>query len=125
MDKDLLESYVENGFSTYAIGKQVNKSYSTIRYWLNKYDLKTKHKSFKNGYHEDKISKSKFNLCSSCGIELTLDTGYKRTGKNRKGFYPNCKKCFTDKIKLKRKNSKERAIQYKGVLAIIVVIIGI
>lgn len=114
MDKSLLVSYIESGLSIYSIGKRVNKSYSAIRYWLIKYNLKTKHKSFKNGYHGDTTNEFEVVLCSSCGVEITSDNGYKRKGRKRKIFHRECKKCISDKTKLKRKKSKEKAIEYKG-----------
>jgi hypothetical protein len=110
MDKDLLVSYVEQGFSIYTIAKKSKKAPTTIRYWLRKYELKTKNKSFKDGYHRERINGY---FCSSCNIELNEKTAYSRKD-NRYGFFSQCRKCMSNDAKLKRKNSKEKAIEYKG-----------
>lgn len=108
MERDLLASYVEQGLSIYQIKKLENKAHSTIRYWLNKYNLKTKHRSFKNGYeYKNKITKEN-QYCSICKCHLNEETAYYR--KNKDYYSPNCKKC----IKEKRTFSKIRAINYKG-----------
>jgi hypothetical protein len=111
MDRDLLVSYVEQGLSIYTIGKKFNKAPTTIKYWLNKYNLKTKNKSFKDGYHGKGKGVNDY-FCTTCKIPITKQTGYIR--KNRNGFAPECKNCTSNKSKLKRKNNKERAIEYKG-----------
>ena len=41
MDKELLESLIEQHLSTYEIALKTEKSQTSIRYWLKKYDLKT------------------------------------------------------------------------------------
>jgi len=41
MEKNILKEYCDKGLSSHAIAKLENVSQSTIRYWLNKYNLKT------------------------------------------------------------------------------------
>ena len=41
MNKELLESLVKQNLSTTEIAKQVEKSQTTVCYWLKKYNLKT------------------------------------------------------------------------------------
>ena len=41
MDKKQLEELSNQGLSITKIGESLNKSYTTIRYWLNKYNIKT------------------------------------------------------------------------------------
>lgn len=41
MDKNRLIKLIEDGKSTYEIAKELNYSQSNIRYWLDKYGLKT------------------------------------------------------------------------------------
>jgi hypothetical protein len=108
MERDLLVSYVDQGLSIYQILKITNTAYSTIRYWLKKYNLKTKYNSFKNGYeYTNKIVKGN-QFCPICNCHLNKETGYYR---KNKGYYsPICKKCNNEK----RKNSKIKAINYKG-----------
>jgi hypothetical protein len=112
MDKDLLVSYVEQGLSIYTIGKKFNKAPTTIRYWLKKYELKTKNKSFKDGYHiSNKLDKDN-QFCSCCKIKLNASNAYFR--KNKQIYHPKCKNCLSKETKDSRKNNKERAIEYKG-----------
>jgi transposase-like protein/RNA polymerase subunit RPABC4/transcription elongation factor Spt4 len=42
MSYELLQQYVERGYSIREIAKLENKGFSTIRYWLSKHRLKTK-----------------------------------------------------------------------------------
>jgi len=44
MDKEKLRKYTEEGLSYNQIRKLTNKSQTTIRYWLKKYELKTNYK---------------------------------------------------------------------------------
>ena len=46
MEKDKLEELVNQGLSVRKIGENLNKDYTTVRYWLNKFNLKT------NGYEK-------------------------------------------------------------------------
>ncbi len=63
MDKEKLIELIELGFTQNEIGKHINKSQTTVGYWLRKYDLKTKNfrigdpkfyesESFKNKKHK-------------------------------------------------------------------------
>jgi len=112
MDRDLLSSYVEQGLSTYKIANIENKSQSTIRYWLKKYNLKTKNKSFKDGYFcENKVDINN-QFCSVCNIKIDSTNGYFR--KNRCIYYPKCKKCFSTETKYNRKNIKKDLVDHLG-----------
>ena len=44
MDKNSLKEMCDNGYSGPQIAREFGKSVTTIRYWLNKYGLKTNHK---------------------------------------------------------------------------------
>lgn len=116
MDKQKLMQYVENGMSTTQISKLENKGKTTIRYWLKKYDLKTKNKSFKDGYISEKTLKrvngKPIQNCSKCGVLLDDNTGYWRSSK--KVWLINCKKCHNDYNTNRWKNSKKKAVEYKG-----------
>lgn len=116
MDRDLLASCVEQGLSVRQIASKFNKGNTTIRYWLNKYDLKTCNKSFKDGYVSGKqilrIDEKPIQKCNSCGIDLNAETGYWR--KSRQLWAPNCKKCSNKKSTERWRNSKKKAVEYKG-----------
>lgn len=48
MEKEILKDFLNNGSSIHTISKITGKSYSTIRYWLKKYNFFTNFKSFKD-----------------------------------------------------------------------------
>lgn len=48
MDKDKLQELINENKSIYDIAKIYNKSYTSVKYWLNKHKLKTNFKSFKD-----------------------------------------------------------------------------
>ena len=68
MDRDLLESYVDQGMSLSQLTKIYNKGQTTIRYWLKKYDLKTKYKSFRDGYSAAKKVSKDNQYCCNCTV---------------------------------------------------------
>ncbi len=111
MDKKVLESLIEEGYSANQLAKKFGKCLTTIRYWLTKLGLKTKYKSFKQGYHKEQglINNG---TCTLCGVELNDETAYKRT--ERDAYQCYCKKCFCKSCKKTRTDYKEKAIDYKG-----------
>jgi hypothetical protein len=113
MEKEYLESLVEQGLSTNQIASQLNKGQTTIIYWLKKYDLKTKHKSFKNISPEEKINKNN-QYCEICKVKLNDKNAYLRKEKNRNVFHGHCKECFSKNLFEKRFNFKKKALEYKG-----------
>lgn len=60
MTKDILESLVSRGISSYKMSTELNCSRSTIVHWLKKYNLKTICKP-------GPISKRTRNFCGNCG----------------------------------------------------------
>ena len=81
MEKKELEEHLKNGLSLRKISETTNKSLTTIRYWINKYDLKVK--DFYEKWSEIKLnilvknSKSKSDILKKMG--LTLNAGNYRT----------------------------------------------
>jgi hypothetical protein len=114
MDKFTLQFYVDQGLSTYKIAETLNKSQTTIRYWLNKFNLKTKNKCFEKSPIQQKTICASNQFCTSCGIHITEETGYIRKEKTRLKLTSQCKICISNKTKLKRENNKKQAIKYKG-----------
>ena len=116
MDKTLLINYVNENMSISQISKIENKSKTSIRYWLNKYNLKTCHESFKNGYTSEKslqkINGIPIQNCSECNVSLTEETGYFRKSKNI--WQSKCKQCHNKYTADRWKQSKLRAVEYKG-----------
>jgi hypothetical protein len=116
MEYSILKSFVEQKMSIRDIGKKTNKSATSIRYWLNKYKLKTANKSFSDGYigenHILRVDGKPIQNCSKCGIFLNEETGYWRESK--KVWQANCKKCHNNYNADRWKNSKKKAVEYKG-----------
>jgi transposase len=79
MDKKVLEKLISQGKSTHQIASEVDKGQTTVRYWLNKYDLKTSPTRVrglgKNNQHPEGVRRwadAKENPCACCG-ELTYN----------------------------------------------------
>ena len=75
MDKSTLETLIRQGFSIGQISKLTNKSKTSIRHWLNKFNLKTKNKSFKEFWFskETKQFFDTFNAKISCNHQCSND----------------------------------------------------
>lgn len=67
MEKLILEEMIERGLSTHQIAKEIGKSQTSIRHWLRKYGINTKHFSPK---HENKDCVNG-NECKVCKTPLT------------------------------------------------------
>jgi len=85
MELNELKKYVELGYSHRKIGKELNCSESNIKYWLNKYELKT-------------IKKEKNEFCTLCGNLI----------KNNIANRSNCQSCVT---RIRRYRTKQRAVK--------------
>ncbi len=81
MDKIKLEEYFKEGLSLRGIGKLTGKSLTTIRYWVDKYNIKPKDYYDKWGIEQLKPlidnSKSKAEILEKMGV--TLKAGNYRT----------------------------------------------
>jgi hypothetical protein len=82
MDKNILLSFIDQGFSQREIAKKTNCSQTNIRFWLKKYNLETLPKPTLN-----------IKTCLRCKQEKSIDNFYKR--KNRKNGSSYCKSCST------------------------------
>lgn len=60
MEKEVLIKLIGGGLSTRAIGNELNIGQSTVRYWLKKYELKTK-----------KEEKNRITKCKQCGVTIS------------------------------------------------------
>lgn len=58
MDQAIITQLIEKGLSTYKIAKELNCSQTNLRYWMKKYNLKSKIIPTKN--REKKSSKEKY-----------------------------------------------------------------
>jgi 5-methylcytosine-specific restriction endonuclease McrA len=91
MDKNELKTFCDAGYSAGKIASEKGKSVTTIRYWLNKYDLKTK---FKRKWDEDELREA---VSSSTSIHEALFKMKKNTsGAGYNSFRRNVKKHRVD-----------------------------
>lgn len=109
MEKEFLLEYINEDMSLNDISLKTNKSKTTIRYWLKKYNLKTNHKSFKEigviDYGEQKY-------CPKCDKDKPIEDFYNRRGKTNGSVY--CKSCTKEQTILRQRKLKQLAIDYKG-----------
>lgn len=106
--KDRLEELIREGKSTREIGKAVGKSQRVVRYWLDKYGLKTSYEKFNRkglkicGNCGEK-DQSKFHgrkaKCKKCESERVLEIQRKNRERMRKHFGDKCSVCGFDKYK--------------------------
>jgi hypothetical protein len=94
MDKKILKKQIKKGLSTRQIGKSLNKSQSSIKHWLNKYNLKTI-QSFEKPH-----------LCEDCG-EDDPQNFYSRQKQK-------CKKCHNKRTAQDGKNKRIKGIELLG-----------
>ena len=111
--KPELENLVNQGLSLNDMCKKYGISDDSVRYWLNKFDLKTKNKSFEDGNHKIAGSTYDYTLterkCSKCKTTKSINEFYKRS--DRKGQVQSiCKTCNNSF----RKPIKSLAVKYKG-----------
>lgn len=112
MNRDLLASLVEQGMSMRELALYFNKGQTTIRYWLKKFNLKTKNKSFTQGYNYPKRVDKNNQYCCSCNAKLTPENAYDRKNKNTYSSY--CKSCYCNNTLNKRLFFKQKCVEYKG-----------
>lgn len=102
MEKQFLEDQILLHKSTNQIAKETNKGVSTIKYWFNKYNLKTLRQ-------QRKVTNTK--ICPHCKKEKSLDEFYKRRG-NQPSVY--CKQCTKIQALTRQQNFKKQCLDYKG-----------
>ncbi len=94
MEKKELEKLIGLDLSQREIGDKLNTSQANVKYWLNKFELKTKHKQYNT---KNVINK----ICSLCDKELINNT------RNRQ----LCNVCIT---RVRRLRLKIKAVGYLG-----------
>ena len=113
MRRSELVRFLRSGNSTTEMAFITKKSQTTIRYWLNKYGLKStclpgRRTRDKNGRLT--ADRPKY-LCRFCG-ETNKNKMIKK-GDGRK-HYTVCKKCHSDYTMERFRDNKRKAIEYKG-----------
>lgn len=112
MNKLELENLINKNCSIRDISKELKTSATNVRYWLNKYQLKTNVKN-KSILDYEELSTS---ICSSCNLEKSIENFYKIAGKgNLKKPCSYCIECSRNKLQNKKYNEfKSLAVNYKG-----------
>jgi hypothetical protein len=96
MEKEMLLIYVKSGYSTHKIAELTNKSQTTVRYWLKKYDIDVS---------------CKVAICKFCG-ETDLDKFHNKGG-GRKSL-SKCKSCHNKYTIERFRQYKIKSVKYKG-----------
>lgn len=102
MERELLEKLINNDLSIRQMANSLDISYSSVKYWLNKYGLKT-------NYGKNILPNNK-KKCSKCKSILDLNMFYKK-GDTYQSY---CKSCFNISCSERWINRKIWAIKYKG-----------
>ena len=104
MKKDSLIEMVGKGMSLNDIAKASGKGQTTVRYWLKKYELKTK----STYLYKNKDGRK----CPRCNKAKSLDNFYNRRGVAGSSVY--CKPCTNEQTVERMRHTKRLCIEYKG-----------
>jgi transposase len=108
MNKEELKKLTDDGLSIYDISKKYKKGYSTIRYWLKKYELKT-NESITREVNKNNINEDQ-KLCVKCN-RIKSKNEYYNSGSRSRGY---CKKCLCEYHQNRLRKIKIKMILYKG-----------
>ena len=105
MDRTNLENYISRSYSTRKIAQLENKSQTTVRHWLKKYELSTNLSTFELNEYKCKCGETnpqkfyghKKSVCSDCHNEYVLGSGKNKKQKARQYLGGCCKICGFDK----------------------------
>jgi len=109
MEKEILVEYVKSGLSLGDISKQVGKGKTTVRYWLDKYKLKTNNLSFKD---KGVVEYGDSRCCIRCKNDKPISEFYQRRGKEGGSVY--CKICTSEQTTERQRLFKGLCVEYKG-----------
>lgn len=101
MEKSKLVQFIEDGKSTRKIARELNKSQTTIRYWLTKHKLTTKPKTrYKCPCGEtcpEKFYGRKTRVCKTCHNRYTMQKGNETKRKSVELLGGKCQRCGYNK----------------------------
>jgi len=109
MEKEVLEKYLQEGLSLNQVCKLTGKSLTTIRYWKDKYSLKSSHKTFKE---QEKVEYGETRYCSRCKKDVKTENFHQRRGRAFSSTY--CKPCTAEQTLSRMRKLKSQMIDYKG-----------
>lgn len=104
MKKEELIELIKKNLSQREISKKLNVSQTNLRYWLNKFELKTNIKKFNEC--DDK------KRCPKCKENKRLDEFYNRRNKEGNSVY--CRKCSNEESRERARRFKVKCVEYKG-----------
>ncbi len=109
MEKEVLEKYLQEGLSLNQVCKLTGKSLTTIRYWKDKYSLKSSYKTFKE---QERVEQGETRWGSKCKKEVKTENFHQRRGRAFSSTY--CKPCTTEQTLERIRKLKSQMIDYKG-----------
>lgn len=109
MDQEDLKKLSEDGLSIYDMAKKYQKGYSTIRYWLIKYKIKT-NEALTRDINKEEENNEIGKRCASCK-ELKQKSDFYKNNSRHRGY---CKRCSSEYHQNRLRRVKIKMIQYKG-----------
>jgi 5-methylcytosine-specific restriction endonuclease McrA len=106
MNKEELQDYITQKLSIRQIAKECDTSYTSIRYWLKKYQIKPAYDKF--GVKE--YGETRF--CTKCEKDVPTQNFYKRRNKLFSSVY--CKDCSNRTTVERMREFKKKCVDYKG-----------
>lgn len=104
IDQNQLEQYVTEELSIRQIASKVEYGYSTVKYWLKRYNLKTNPKNGRKRHiGDDRYIES---ICKTHGETTFI---YE---KSKNGY--RCKKCRSGKVSEDRRRLKRELVEHAG-----------
>lgn len=97
---------INDGLSLRQMAKELNQSFTTTKYWVNKFKLKT------NPYNRVQHDGHNFKYCPRC--KVLKETNSKNFYAKGNTFQSLCKECFGSYCMERWINRKKKAIEYKG-----------
>ena len=117
MERSELESFIDSNMSMNDIASKLNIGLTTVRYWFNKFGLKTKFEQFKPGCQNQSSKKWLLNnsggseyCCRYCGEKD--EHKFMKNGKSRN--HTRCKKCHSGFSSKRFRKLKIEFVEYKG-----------
>jgi predicted transcriptional regulator len=111
--KEKMEELIEKNFSSYRIAEEMGYSQTNIRYWLEKYGLKTHPLWYIIRKEKSQEILSGYKTCPKCKIKMELNKEnfyFKKNG----SFHYWCKKCNDIESLKKQRQMKINSVNYKG-----------
>jgi len=104
MDKEELVKKIEEGFSIRELAKHFGRSFTSVRYWIKKYDLKTDGYKKVNNWDKDLLVKAVNK--SECKSDVLRNLGIKLNSGNFQTLDKYCKKYSIDVSGIEYKNNR-------------------